>query len=753
MRWRNLQSLFLSGLALSLTATLVNAEGGPSARSSEFLLLVQVALLIAVGRGLGELMQRIGQPSVIGELLGGLLLGPSFFGWLWPAAHHAVFPVLPEQKAALDGIAQFGILLLLLLTGMDTDLRLVRKVGKAAVAISITGTTVPFICGFALGEFLPQNLLPHPEARLIASLFLGTALSISSVKIVAVVVREMNFMRRNVGQIIVASAIIDDTIGWIIIAMIFSLAAHGTLDIYSVSQTLFGTLAFLAVSFTIGRRLAFRLIRWANDNLVSSAAVITVILLFMSVMAIITHLIGVHTVLGAFVAGVLVGQSPILTRQIDERLRSLISSLFMPVFFGLAGLSADLTVLKDPKLLMLTAALVLIASIGKFGGAFAGGALGGLTKQESYALASGMNARGSTEVIVATIGLSMGVLSQNLFSMIVTMAILTTMAMPPMLRSALARLPLKKDEKKRLEREEFEQKGFVANLERLLLAADESPNAKFASQIAGLLAGWRGLPITVLHVDPKAQRHDKSEGDSLEAVVKNAAKAIGEADEESPGNVDITTRVPKEKAPEAIEDEAKKGFDLLVVGMGKTLNDKGGFDRRIEDMAAGFRNPMAIVVAKGPHLKQPTTPGYKILVPVSGSAVSRRGAEVAVALAHMSPSPLRIIYVSTTRDKGAQRRATLSLGREEAVLKDTAAAAARYNVDVITVLRAHTAPEHAILQEIDSSDADLVVLGVDRIAGEKLDFGGVAYAVLDKSKASVLLVADGELTQRADSRD
>jgi Kef-type K+ transport system membrane component KefB len=136
----------------------------------------------------------------------------------------------------------------------------------------------------------------------------------------------------------------------------------------------------------------------------------------------------------------------------------------MPVFFGLAGLNADLTVLKDPNFLMLTAALVLIASIGKFGGAFAGGMLGGLTRQESYALASGMNARGSTEVIIATIGLSMGVLSRNLFSMIITMAILTTMAMPPMLRAALARLPLKKEEKERLEREEFEENGFVANL-------------------------------------------------------------------------------------------------------------------------------------------------------------------------------------------------------------------------------------------------------------------------------------------------
>src|SRR3954453_20296530 len=533
MRWRSLQSLFWAGPALLLMVTAATADGERAARPSEFILLAQIALLIAVGRGLGELMQRIGQPSVIGELLGRLLLGPSLFGWLWPSAQVAIFPPSGEQKALIDGIAQFGILLLLLLTGMETDLKLVRRVGRAAATISVAGIVVPFICGFPLGEFLPQSLLPHPEARLVASLFLGTALSISSVKIVAVVVREMNFMRRNVGQIIVASAIIDDTLGWIIIAMIFSLASRGSLDLRGIGQTLLGTLLFLGFSFTVGRRLVFLLIRLANDHLVSASPVVTVILLLMSVMALITHLIGVHTVLGAFVTGVLLGESPILTGQIDERLRGLITSLFMPVFFGLAGLSADLTLLKDPGLLFLTAVLVVIASVGKFAGAYIGGSLGGLNRRECFALASGMNARGSTEVIVATIGLSMGVLSQNLFSMIVTMAILTTMAMPPMLRAALARLPLGKDEKVRLEREELEEKGFVANLERLLLAVDESANAKFAAHIAGLLAGARGLPITVLHVGSRArQQQDKGGGkQTLESVVKSAAKATAETDE------------------------------------------------------------------------------------------------------------------------------------------------------------------------------------------------------------------------------
>jgi len=150
----------------------------------------------------------------------------------------------------------------------------------------------------------------------------------------------------------------------------------------------------------------------------------------MGIMALITEAIGVHTVFGAFVAGILVGQSPILTRHIDEQLRGLITALFMPVFFGVAGLTADLRVLGNPSLLLLAIGFIAIASLGKLTGAFIGGAIGGLTWRESLALGWGMNARGSTEVIVASFGLSMGALSQDLFTIIVTMAVVTTLAMP-----------------------------------------------------------------------------------------------------------------------------------------------------------------------------------------------------------------------------------------------------------------------------------------------------------------------------------
>ena len=733
-----------AGLALLPAASALAAEPAASGPSA-VLFLAQIALLILVGRLLGEAMQRIGQPAVMGQLIGGLVLGPSVLGALWPAAQHALFPPDAAQKAMLDAVAQIGVLMLLLLTGMETDLKLVRRIGRAAVSVSLSGIVLPFAAGFALGQFMPEALLPHPEARLVASLFLGTALSISSVKIVAMVVREMDFMRRNIGQVILAAAIIDDTVGWIIIAVIFSLAGDGAFDMGELVRSLVGTALFLALSLTVGRRIVFALIRWTNDTFVSEVPVISAILVVMGGMALTTHAIGVHTVLGAFVAGILVGESPILTGQIDGQLRGLITALFAPVFFGVAGLSADLTILADPRLLLLTAGLVAIASVGKFAGAFIGGELGGLKGRESVALACGMNARGSTEVIVATIGLSIGVLSRDLFTMIVAMAILTTMAMPPMLRWALARLPLGRAEKERLEREAFEAKGFLPNVERLLLAVDESANGQFASRLAGCLAGARGLPITVFHVGRRAKRRERQgdESTSPEAAVKAGAKTTAaveaEAQAQKPAKVAITTRARDTAPAAAIAEEAKKGYDLLIVGLSRTATPKGAFTRGVARTVVGFEGPLAVVAARGRHRERPADSGLRILVPVTGTQVSRRATEVAVALARANNAPLAALYVASG-DSGRRRRASATRASEEAILKDTVAFAERYRTEIRTALRVDLAPEAAILREAARGRYDLIVMGVNRRPGEALYFGDVAAAVLEKAEASVVFV-------------
>jgi Kef-type K+ transport system membrane component KefB/nucleotide-binding universal stress UspA family protein len=752
--------LALFGAAAAVEAIPALAAEGGSRGGSQALFIAQLALLLLVGRLMGELAQRIGQPSVMGQLIGGLLLGPSFFGLLWPSAQHAIFPADPVQKSMLDAVSELGVLMLLLLTGMETDLQMVRRVGRAAIAVALAGVAIPFACGFALGEFLPAEFLPRPDARLVTSIFLGTALSISSVKIVAIVIREMNFMRRDLGQIIVASAILEDTIGWVIIAVAFGLAAAGTIDLWSVGRAVVGTALFMVVSFTVGRRIVFRLIQWANDNFRSDFPVITTILIIMAAMALTTQLIGVNTVLGAFVAGILIGESPILTRHIDEELRGLIVALFMPVFFGLSGLNADLTILRSPDLALLAVGLIVIASIGKFLGAFIGGTIGGLSRAESLALGCGMNARGSTEVIVATLGLSTGLLSQNLFTLIVTMAIVTTTAMPSMLRWALKRLPLRKKERLRLKREELDAKGFVTNLERLLVAADDSANGKFATQLAGIVAGSAGKPTTILDLTAKAKKEKtkgsavaarqqvegaKSDGKRSEEAVKRAAAATpsheDHPDEDKPGNVDVITKQPA-GGPEAVANEAGKGYDLLVVGIADTRDPKGGFSEDLSSITRGFDGPLAVVETRSLHHELAKERHGRVLIPVNGTDVSRRAVEVGLTLARASDAHVTALYVTRASASPATSppRRLVMRRNESGVLKDIAALAERYDVPLRNTTRADMAPDQAVLREAGRG-YDLVVLGVSRRPGDMLFFGNTAAAVLERSPTSILFVA------------
>ncbi len=729
-------------LALWLAAGPAVANTGMQNGPSEVIFIAQILALLVVGRLLGEAMIRVGQPAVMGQLIAGLILGPSLFGLLLPDLQHALFPRTAEQKAMIDAISQTGILLLLLLTGMETDLKLVRQTGRASVFASLMGIVVPFACGVILGEILPDSLLPDPGKRLITALFLGTALSIASVKIVAMVVREMNFMRRTVGQIILASAIIDDSVGWIIVSIIFSLASHGAVDAWSLAQSVVGTFIFMTVSLTIGRHAVFFAIRWVNDNFISDFAVITAILVIMGAMALTTYLIGVHTVLGAFVAGMLIGESPILTRHIDEQLRGLITAFFAPVFFGIAGLSADLTILADPNIAGFTAALILIASLGKFGGAFIGAKIGGLTRREGFALACGMNARGSTEVIIATIGLSMGALNQNLFTMIVTMAVLTTMAMPPTLRWALSRIAMGKVEKQRLEREELEEKGFLPKLERLLLALDDSTNGAFATRIAGIIAVSNAMPTTVMHIgsgkkvgkvaieDEKQKAKDA--GETIKDVAERAEYTMTSS-AQSDTKLAVTTIVEDAPKQEAVAEEAKKGYGLMIIGLDKVVVRKNQFHDDVTKLAAGFEGPLIVVDAREEHRKHPLHGTISILMPVNGTEISRRAAEVAIAIARATKAPLTALYVAAGTNRSRRY--------EEAILKDIVELAESYEVDLRTAVRTDDDPDEAILKEVARRKHNLIVIGVGRRPGEKLFFGDTAAALLAKSEQSLLFVA------------
>jgi Kef-type K+ transport system membrane component KefB/nucleotide-binding universal stress UspA family protein len=703
----------------------------------------QLILLLFFGRLLGEGMTRIGQPAIFGQLLAGVLLGPSVFGATLPEWRAVVFPNTPALKSMIDAVSQIGILLLLLLTGMETNLALVNRRRRAVISTSLFGIAVPFAGGVALAYALPQELIPSATARLVTALFLGTALSISSVKIVAMVLLEVGAIRRDLGQLILATAILDDTLAWIIIAVISGIAAHSTVDLPHVGLSLGLTALFLLLSLTVGRRLVTRIILWCNDNLTIEVPVISAILLIMLSMALTTELIGVHTALGAFVAGLLVGQSPILTEHIEGELRGFIIAFFSPVFFAVAGLGMDLRTLLDPALLTFTLVVILIASLGKFLGALAGGMTGGLTWLESLALATGLNARGSTEVIIASIGLSMGALSNQLYTMIVAMAVVTTMIMPPTLRWMMARVPLRDEEARRLDKEEAEQNEALPRLERALVYVDDSGNGRLAAALAGMFAARQGVLTTVL--EPPAVDGNGSKGRdrliaTFNAVVKNRPAPAAEPALALP--VPPAAQLIQARAAEngdAVEKEATKGYGIAFVGIAQpTASSAPRFEEPLHSLAAAFDGPIGIVINGGRFHLSLDAP-IDILVPTGGSPDARLAIEIALALAAASHGTMSVLHVFDPREeslmlRGRARRLGMSM------LVDARRLGRRSGVPVKGLTATHARPESEIGRIARTGRYDLVVLGTALRRGEARFPGPRTLSMIQSLGVPILLI-------------
>jgi Kef-type K+ transport system membrane component KefB/nucleotide-binding universal stress UspA family protein len=710
--------------------------------------VAELILLLLVGRLMGEAMARIGQPAIFGQLLAGVVLGPSVFGGLLPELHQLVFPETPTLKAMINAISQVGIMLLLFLTGMETDLSQINRKRTVVITGSLFGIATPFICGVALAYALPPALIPSHVERLVTALFLGTALSISSVKIVAMVLMEIGAIRRDLGQLILATAILDDTLAWIIIAIITGIAADGVVDFHDVGTSLAFTGLFLAASFMMGRRLVARLILWCNDNMAIEMPVITAALVVMFALALTTDLIGVHVALGAFVAGILIGQSPFLTEHIETQVRGFIIAFFSPVFFAVAGLGMDLRTLFDPTLLLFTLAIILAACVGKFLGALAGGRVGGLTVAESLAMATGLNARGSTEVIIASIGLSIGALSSQLYTMIVAMAVVTTMIMPPTLRWMMARVPLRDEEVKRLDREEAEQRQNLPRMERALVYVDGSRNGEMTASLAGLFAVRQNVLMTLLEAAPNGDAkagaqvgRGRLEAAAEKAQVPNGhATANGDAPADGKRLIGELLQARSVANGVALKSEVAKGYDIALVGISQPLTATAPrFEEPLQGLVTAFDGPIAILINGGRLAYEPDR-HLNILVPTGGRPEARLATEVALALAGASGGSLTVLHVFDPRVEtmllgGRARRAGMSL------LVDAHRLGKHGGVTVKGLTATHERFDIEIRRAVRRGRYDLVVLGASLRDGDSRFIGPGVLSLVQSLNAPVLLVA------------
>jgi Kef-type K+ transport system membrane component KefB len=408
-----------------------------------FLYLAEVVVLVAVARLGGEIALRLGIPQVIGELALGLCLGPSLFGVLWPGGFNALFPADPSQRNLLDITYWLGVVFLVLIAGVGTKLRLVRTSQRAAVASWACGFLLPFALGFALGWFTPADLIGPGISRGVFSLFFGTALSISAIPVIARILMDLNMLNTKVGAIIMSSAVADDTVGWIVLAVVTGLAsAEHQVDKGAVATALIGTAALLVFTFTIGQRLVDATIR-RSLRLKSPHMQATVMFLIVFAAGAFTQWIHVHLVLGVFIGGLLISRSKErkAMRASRDAVREIGFAFFIPFFFAYTGLKTDFTTLTGHALPIAILAVVL-ACLGKLIGASLGARIGGLSTWESLGVGSGRNARGAMELVIAGIGLSIGILTEPSYATVVLIAIVTTLMAGPMLRFCAKRSDL-----------------------------------------------------------------------------------------------------------------------------------------------------------------------------------------------------------------------------------------------------------------------------------------------------------------------
>jgi Kef-type K+ transport system membrane component KefB/mannitol/fructose-specific phosphotransferase system IIA component (Ntr-type) len=403
------------------------------------LLLLGLAVLLAAARALGELFRRFEQPAILGEILAGVLLGPTVLGRVWPEFGLRLFPAEGPLALASSGISIVAITLFLLVAGMEVDLSTVWRQGRSAVSVAALGIAVPFAIGY-VPAFVAPELLGHEgqTSVVVFALFFATALSISALPVIARTLMDLDLYRTEFGMLIIGAAVLNDLIGWTIFAVVLGMieGEHGGGHGHSIGETLAMTMLFVVGVLTVGRWLLHRSIPFVERHSRQGGGVMSFAFILALSCAALTEWIGVHAIFGSFIFGVALGDSSNLREQTRATLERFISLFFAPIFFAGIGSRIDFASHFDWALTLI---VIAIACVGKLLGCGLGARLGGVSPRESWAVGFGMNARGAMEIILGLLALEAGVIGQRLFVALVVMAIFTSMLGGPAIKAILRR--------------------------------------------------------------------------------------------------------------------------------------------------------------------------------------------------------------------------------------------------------------------------------------------------------------------------
>lgn len=405
-------------------------------------LFLALGILLASARFLGEVARRLGQPGVVGELVAGVLLGPTVMGKVWPGFTAEVFPATGNVAVLLDGLTTLSIALFLLVAGMEVQLSTIWKRGKTSLSVALAGFLVPFLLALTAAWLVPyhlgceRNADPH-----VFAVFFATAISISALPLIARTLIDLNLYRSDLGTIVIAAAICNDLVGWMVFAVIVAMLSGGSNPWLDATETIALTLLSATVTLTVGRWLAHRILPWVQANSSWPGGVIGFAIALALLAAALTEWIGVHAIFGAFLVGAAIGDSSHLRQQTRRTIRDFVSFIFAPLFFASVGLRIDFAAKLD---LPIVATVLAIACTGKILGCGIAARLTGIEWRTSWALGFAMNARGAMEIILGLLALNNGLIRQRMFVALVIMAAVTSLISGPAIQQLLRkRRPLR----------------------------------------------------------------------------------------------------------------------------------------------------------------------------------------------------------------------------------------------------------------------------------------------------------------------
>ncbi len=521
------------------------------------ILLAQIITIILVARIFGWIFKKIGQPSVIGEIIAGIVLGPSLLGLYFPEVSAALFPV--ASLGNLKFLSQIGLILFMFVIGMELDLKVLKNKANEAIVISHASIIIPFTLGIGLAYFVYNQFAPEGVKFLSFSLFMGIALSITAFPVLARIVQERGIHKTKLGAIVITCAAADDITAWCILAVVIAIVKAGTFvsSLYIIMLAVLYVAAMIYIVKPFLKRIGD--LYGTKDSIVKPVVAIFFLVLIVSSYA--TEVIGIHALFGAFMTGAIMPDVPKFRTIFIEKVEDVALILLLPLFFVFTGLKTEIGLLNDPYLWKITGFIILVAVVGKFFGSALAAKFVGQSWRDSLTIGALMNTRGLMELIVLNIGLELKVLTPEVFTMMVIMALVTTFMTGPAL-DLINFIFKTKDSGEHVD--SSDDTKF-----RILISFGNNEKGKSLLRIANSLVKKQKstASVTVMHLSLSDEVHsfnlEDKEKNSFHPLVEESQILKQEITTIFKATTDIETE---------IADVANQGdFDLLLIGLGKSI--------------------------------------------------------------------------------------------------------------------------------------------------------------------------------------